>query len=229
MTVMLRTLLAAVVLVVAACNTAPAASPKPFTVSLNTAGQFVGPNGHTLYIFDNDTLGQSNCKPECLTTWPALEVASTPEITVGPGLDLAEFTAITRDNGVIQVTYKLIPLYFYSGDTQVGMATGDGIGGVWHIAKPGITLPTPAPATPAPTATPEVTPEPTPTAAAETPTAPPAATPTPTATPAVTSAPPTASAAASPAAEVIVQLSEDGTYLVDGLGMSLYIFDNDEE
>src|SRR5262245_44326681 len=207
MTVMLRTLLAAVVLVVAACNTAPAASPKPFTVSLNTAGQFVGPNGHTLYIFDNDTLGQSNCKPECLTTWPALEVASTPEITVGPGLDLAEFTAITRDNGVIQVTYKLIPLYFYSGDTQVGMATGDGVGGVGPIAKPGITRPTPAPATPEPTATPEVTAEPTPTAAPATPTAPPAATPTATATAATTPAPTSpATAPASPVTEVIVQL-----------------------
>jgi predicted lipoprotein with Yx(FWY)xxD motif len=225
---MLRTLLAIAALLVAACNSTPAASPKPFTVSLNSAGMFVGPNGHTLYTFDKDTLGNSSCKPECLNTWPALTVASTPEITVGPGLDLAEFTAITRDNGVIQVTYKLIPLYFYSGDTQVGDAMGDGINGVWHIAKPGSTLPTAAPVTPSPEATPEVTTEPTPTApeptSAATPTAPPTATPASTPTP-------TAPVAATPTAptELGINLSEDGTHLVNAEGMSLYIFDNDTE
>jgi len=223
---MLRTLLAVCALLVAACSAAPAQTPGPFTVSLSSTGYFVGPNGHALYIFDKDTLGNSSCKPECLTTWPALTVASTPEITVGPGLDLAEYTAITRDNGVIQVTYKLIPLYFYSGDTAPGMVSGDGVGGVWHLAKPGISLPTPAPETPtpAPTETPAATAEPT-TAPEPTPVA--TAAPTPTA-PAAT---PTAPVAATPTAstELGINLSEDGTYLVNAEGMSLYTFDNDTE
>ena len=241
---MLRTLLAAAtLLLVAACNVAPAATvaptaattPGPFTVSLSSAGYFVGPNGMSLYTFDNDTLGHSVCEADCLENWPTLNVGSTPEITVGPGLDLAEYTAITRDDGGVQVTYKLIPLYYFAGDHAIGETNGDGVGDVWHLAKPGSTLPTPAPATPTPAAvTPGATPNPDatcdpayddcdkytpePTAAA-TPAATPAAT-------AVATAAPTP--VASPAA-VEVNLSEDGQYLVDAAGMSLYTFDNDTE
>lgn len=237
---MLRTLLAVAVLVVAACNAAPAATvaptpaptvattPGPATVSLSSAGYFVGPNGMTLYTFDNDTLGHSVCEADCLGNWPTLTVDSTPDITVGPGLDLAEFTAITRDDGGVQVTYKLIPLYYFAGDQSAGETKGDGVGGVWHLAMPGSTLATPAPGTPTP--------------ASETPAAAtPAATPgtdcdplydygcdpggttTPAATPATTAAP---SPAASMAPLTVV-LSEDGTYLTDEAGMALYTFDND--
>ena len=35
------------------------------TVSLSTAGYFVGPTGLTLYTFDKDTLGHSSCNGEC--------------------------------------------------------------------------------------------------------------------------------------------------------------------
>ena len=52
-------------------------------------GYFVGPMGFSLYTFDKDTLGHSSCSGDCLAKWPALAVAGTPEITVGPGLDLA--------------------------------------------------------------------------------------------------------------------------------------------
>jgi len=244
---MLRTLMAAAaLLLLAACNAGPGATvaptaaptagatPGPFTVSLNLSGNFVGPNDHTLYTFDKDTLGHSTCTGECLANWPALTVTSTPEITVGQGLDLAEFTAITRDDGTAQVTYKLIPLYFFAGDTAPGNVNGDGVGGVWHIAKPGSTLPTAAPPTPADT--PAVTP-------AATAAATPATTPgtdcdpeydygcdpgsaTPAASPAPTVA---ATPATSPAAEVQVNLSVDGEYLVDAAGMALYTFDNDTE
>ena len=35
-------------------------------------GVLVGPNGHTLYTFDNDkTEGKSACNGPCATTWPA--------------------------------------------------------------------------------------------------------------------------------------------------------------
>ena len=68
-------------------------------------------------------------------------MTSTPEITVGPGLDLAEFTAITRDDGTNQVTFKLIPLYYFAGDSAAGDTNGEGVGGVWHLATPTSTLP----------------------------------------------------------------------------------------
>src|SRR5215204_2785756 len=231
---MLRTLLAVGVLLVAACNAAPAATvaptaaptvlptPGPATVSLSSAGYFVGPDGMTLYTFDNDTLGHSVCEADCLENWPTLNVGSTPEITVGPGLDLAEFTAITRDDGGVQVTYKLIPLYYFAGDQAAGDTNGDGVGGVWHLATPGSTLPTPAPETPAPAAeTPAatlgVTPDPSATCDpayddCDRYTPKPTAVATPAASPAATAA---TTPDASAAAELQVNLSEDGQYLVD--------------
>jgi predicted lipoprotein with Yx(FWY)xxD motif len=243
---MLRTLLAVAVLFVAACNAAPAATvaptaaptvlptPGPATVSLSSAGYFVGPDGMTLYTFDNDTLGHSVCEADCLENWPTLNVGSTPEITVGPGLDLAEFTAITRDDGGVQVTYKLIPLYYFAGDQATGDTKGDGVGGVWHLAMPGSTLPTPAPETPTPApetpaaATPAVTPgtdcDPLYDYGCD-----PGGTTTPASAPAAT---PATTAAASPAASMApltVVLSEDGESLTDEAGMALYTFDNDEE
>lgn len=242
---MKRTFLAAVaLLLVAACNTAPAATQKPFTVSLSSGGYFVGPTGMTLYTFDNDNLGHSACEKDCLTNWPILSTPSTPDITVGPGLDLAEFTAITREGGSLQVTFKLIPLYYYAGDQQVGDTNGNNVGGVWHVATSVSTLPnpfppTPAPPTPTPAATPAataaVTPDPNATCdpayddcdkytPKPTPAATPAATPAPT--PAAT---PAATPVATPVAEVQINLSEDGMFLVDAAGMSLYTFDSDTE
>ncbi len=86
---MIRTLLAVAALLVAACNAGPAATPAPTagppTVSLSSAGYFVGPTGLSLYTFDNDTLGHSSCAGDCAGNWPPLVVASTPEITVGSG------------------------------------------------------------------------------------------------------------------------------------------------
>ncbi|MGH9149067.1 MAG: hypothetical protein ACRD0F_01860, partial [Acidimicrobiales bacterium] len=35
-----------------------------------------------------------------------------------------------------QVSYNGKPLYRYAGDSAPGQVTGDGIGGLWHVAKP---------------------------------------------------------------------------------------------
>jgi predicted lipoprotein with Yx(FWY)xxD motif len=42
-----------------------------------------------------------------------------------------------RPEGSTQVTYKNRPLYRYSGDTKAGDTNGDGVGGIWHVAKVG--------------------------------------------------------------------------------------------
>ena len=41
-----------------------------------------------------------------------------------------------RDDGVRQWAYKGKPLYTWSKDTKPGDASGDGVGGSWHIAAP---------------------------------------------------------------------------------------------
>lgn len=139
----------AVAVLVAACGggaatTAPAATrtpaaatqaPSGSTVSVASAGYLTGPDGMTLYIFDKDTeANKSACAAGgCLSTWPALIATGTPTAGAGVSGTLATFA---RDDGTMQVSYKGKPLYYYAPDTKVGDTTGDGVGGIWHLAKP---------------------------------------------------------------------------------------------
>ncbi len=83
----------------------------------------------TLYTFDNDDGSTSTCYDGCAGSWPpvlAEEGASLPE-----GFALTE-----RRDGTKQITYNGAPLYLWAGDAEPGDMTGDGVGGVWHVAKP---------------------------------------------------------------------------------------------
>ena len=46
------------------------------------------------------------------------------------------FGTLARTDGTTQVTYDGRPLYFYVGDSAAGDVTGDGLGEVWHVARP---------------------------------------------------------------------------------------------
>ncbi|KIC35710.1 hypothetical protein RA27_22595 [Ruegeria sp. ANG-R] len=83
----------------------------------------------TLYTFDKDEAGKSNCYGECAQKWPPL--TSTEEVELGSGYSLIE-----RTDGTMQVAYKGQPLYLWVKDQQPGDMTGDGIKDVWHVAKP---------------------------------------------------------------------------------------------
>ncbi|HCX81214.1 MAG: hypothetical protein A3E00_09465 [Curvibacter sp. RIFCSPHIGHO2_12_FULL_63_18] len=80
--------------------------------------------GRTVYIFDKDTPGKSNCSGGCLTAWPAF-VAKDGATPVG------DFTLIDA-NGAKQWAVKGKPLYYFVGDTKPGDRNGEGSGGVWH-------------------------------------------------------------------------------------------------
>lgn len=108
------------------------------TVQTHTAGSLgtvlAGSDGKTLYVFDQDTPGNSACNGGCANTWPPLTLATgNPVPPAGVG---GTFGTITRTDGRRQVTYNDHPLYFFSGDAQPGDGKGEGIGGVWHAAKP---------------------------------------------------------------------------------------------
>ena len=118
-------------------SAAPSAAPSMAageTVSLSEAGHFVGPNGLSLYTFDNDEPGTSNCEGECLVNWPALLVESEDDIVVGDGVDATQFSTIERSDGSLQVAYNDMPLYYFIGDTAPGDVNGDGLNEVWHLA-----------------------------------------------------------------------------------------------
>ena len=90
--------------------------------------------GLTLYTFDRDTPGVSNCSGGCATTWPPLLLAEGDPIAP-PDLP-GTLAVIARADGSRQVTYNDQPLYLYIRDMKPGDTTGEGVGGVWHLAKP---------------------------------------------------------------------------------------------
>ena len=93
-----------------------------------------GANGKTLYVFDGDNPNTSNCNTGCIEAWPALLLAAGD--AVAPPALTGVLTTFTRTDGGRQVAYEGRPLYFFTGDVQAGDTTGDGVGGVWHVAQP---------------------------------------------------------------------------------------------
>lgn len=95
----------------------------------------VGPTGMTLYTFDKDDPGVSNCYDQCATNWPPLTVDS--EDAVVPGLNLhGDFGTAERTDGTYQVTYNQKPLYYYASDEARGDANGEAKGDVWYTVAP---------------------------------------------------------------------------------------------
>ena len=103
--------------------------------------------GNTLYIFLNDSPGETSCFDTCLQNWPAFTVddGTTPE--AGDGVTGALAT-IERDDGSLQVTLEDWPLYHFAGDSAPGDTNGEGVGDVWFVARPDGSLPAAASADP---------------------------------------------------------------------------------
>ena len=100
------------------------------TKTNSTVGQYLAdPNGKTLYTYNSDTTGKSNCTGSCLTDWPVYVATSSASNLP------ANVTIITRSDGGTQYAYKGKPLYYFTGDTSAGMVTGNGVSG-FSVAKP---------------------------------------------------------------------------------------------
>ena len=84
-------------------------------------------NGMTLYTFDKDAPGVTNCYDKCAVNWPPLLAAAdaAPE---------GDFTLVDRTDGTKMWAYKGWPLYLWIEDMAPGETKGDGVGGVWHTA-----------------------------------------------------------------------------------------------
>jgi predicted lipoprotein with Yx(FWY)xxD motif len=93
-----------------------------------------GVHGFTLYYYTEDKPGSgtSACTGSCARAWPP--VVAPVGAPAGVGLP-GRLGVITRPGGVRQVTLNGYPLYTYSGDKAPGQATGNGIGGAWHVIK----------------------------------------------------------------------------------------------
>ncbi len=101
-----------------------------------TAGEYLtGRDGLALYIFTNDDGSTSTCYAECATAWPPLLQADAAPVTAGEGVSGA-LGSTDRTDGTVQVTYGGAPLYYFQGDAAPGDTTGEGLNGVWFLAKP---------------------------------------------------------------------------------------------
>lgn len=84
--------------------------------------------GMALYTFDKDAAGTSNCYDDCAVKWP-------PATAAAGAMAADDFTLVARKDGSQQWAFKGMPLYLWQGDKKPGDISGDGVGGVWHLAK----------------------------------------------------------------------------------------------
>ncbi|MGB3288897.1 MAG: hypothetical protein WBA83_06445 [Burkholderiaceae bacterium] len=114
-------------LLLAACFalTGPALADAP----KQSNGQWVDANGATLYTFDKDSQGKSACNAACAQNWPPA-LASASDKASG------DWSFVQTHDGKQQWAYKGKALYRFIKDEKPGDVKGDGVKGVWHIAKP---------------------------------------------------------------------------------------------
>ncbi len=105
-------------------------------------------DNRTLYFFSNDYLGANNCAGGCEAVWPYFNVDTlTAEKLGDTSLHIADFKNIVAANGKKQLAYKGWPLYYYAPSVggvntteAAGLTTGEGVGGIWFIAKTDYTI-----------------------------------------------------------------------------------------
>ena len=105
---------------------AQAADPAPVK---KVDGILVDAHGMTVYTFDKDVAGsgKSACNGPCAENWPPVKA--------GDAAVSAPYSTVTRDDGSKQLAYQGKPLYTFVKDKKAGDVAGDGVNGVWHIAK----------------------------------------------------------------------------------------------
>jgi predicted lipoprotein with Yx(FWY)xxD motif len=106
-------------------------------IKVSSGNYIVDNNGRTLYVFTKDVIGDSTCTGSCLNIWP---VFYQEKIDVASGLNSSDFGTITRSDGEKQTTYQGWPLYYFASDVNPGDMKGEGVNGIWFIARPDYTV-----------------------------------------------------------------------------------------
>jgi predicted lipoprotein with Yx(FWY)xxD motif len=92
------------------------------------------PTGLTVYYYSKDKPGSgtSACTGACAREWPPVV---TP-VRIPAGITLpGPLGSIALRDGRRQITINGYPIYRYAGDKAPGQASGNGIGGEWHVIK----------------------------------------------------------------------------------------------
>lgn len=102
------------------------ASPPP---KAGSQGILTGAAGMTLYTYDPDgASGASHCTGPCAIVWP-------PYLADPGAVAVTGFGLVARPDHREQWSYQGRPLYRYAGDTKPDEALGEGVNGVWHVAR----------------------------------------------------------------------------------------------
>jgi predicted lipoprotein with Yx(FWY)xxD motif len=102
---------------------APAMAGLPLMVK---EGMVVTRKGLTVYTFDKDAAGRSNCNGECAVKWP-------PVLATASDTPQGAFTIVARDDGRRQWAYKGKPVYTWPEDQEPGDKYGDNYLKAWHV------------------------------------------------------------------------------------------------
>jgi len=120
-----------------AAPTTSSGSPSAAIVDLRGSklGQtLVDGQGRTLYLFEADKVGKSECNGACASAWPPYVTNSA--LHPGTGVTGALLGTSIRGDGATQVTFHGHPLYYYAGDNRPGDAAGQGLtqfGAKWYV------------------------------------------------------------------------------------------------
>jgi predicted lipoprotein with Yx(FWY)xxD motif len=103
-------------------------TPVPVSTRVTGLGDiFTTDAGMTLYTFNNDTPGQSNCNGPCAVNWPPLAAADD-------AVDQGRFSVVTRNDSSRQWALDGWPLYTWINDNVPGDTTGEAVNQLWYVA-----------------------------------------------------------------------------------------------
>ncbi len=99
-----------------------------FMRSQTSQGQVISTaNGMTLYTFDKDAMGKSNCYGECAQNWPPYLASG------GSYKPFGKMTIVSRTDGTQQWAYDGHPLYTFVQDKAPSEIKGNNFHNNWHV------------------------------------------------------------------------------------------------
>ena len=114
----MKTLLMGIGLLAATALSAYAAAPAKM-VDTKMGQAMATQKGMTLYTFDKDTKGKSNCDKDCLKKWPPFLVEAKAKAE-------GEWSLVKAADGKEMWAYEGKPLYTYAEDKKAGDMNGEG-------------------------------------------------------------------------------------------------------
>jgi predicted lipoprotein with Yx(FWY)xxD motif len=144
---LLRPLVVAMALSVAACGSSSGGSSTPSAGGSGNASVQTGrvgafgtlledQRGFTLYLFTPEEHATVACEGSCAQTWPPLVLANgQTAASVAGQADASLLGTVALADGRSEVTYNGWPLHTFSGDSNPGQANGEGLAGKWFVVN----------------------------------------------------------------------------------------------